>query len=111
MFVFHLIFFPLHKYFQSGAFCDDYRFGIVMWEVWTRELPFEHITTSWDIAEAVQNGERPPALCGADPRYSQLMTACWDCVPDKRPTFEACIYMLDKVVADALAEAPWHVMH
>ena len=28
---------------------DVYSFGIVMWECWTRDLPFKNIVKLWDI--------------------------------------------------------------
>ena len=80
-----------------------------MWEVWTRELPFENIEMSWDIVSAVQQGDRPPPLSGADPLYSQLMTACWDGEPSNRPPFGICVATLEKLVQNLAELGSWVV--
>lgn len=44
-----------------------FSFGIVMWECATRQLPFNHLATTWAIRSAVEDGERPPLLDDAPP--------------------------------------------
>ncbi len=39
------------------AYCidvDSYSFGIIMWELWHRKLPFYDLTSSFEIVEAVK---------------------------------------------------------
>ena len=56
---------------------DVYSFGIVLWEVWTRDLPFKEIKTVWGIREAVEAGQRPPLPVDAPAYYAELMQRCW----------------------------------
>jgi hypothetical protein len=37
----------------------DASFGIVMWEVLTRALPYADFKTSWEVVDAVSAGRRP----------------------------------------------------
>ena len=73
-----------------------------MWEVWTRQLPFEHIRhTAWAIRDAVAAGERPPSAGVGPPDYAELMEVCWHADPVLRPTFFACVERLAVMQADA----------
>lgn len=71
---------------------DCYSFGIVLWELWTRSLPFEALSTSWAVCNAVQAGERPSLeMTNADTfpaAYMQLMQICWVDEPANRPSFK-----------------------
>lgn len=37
-------------------------FGIVMWEVLSRALPYQHLVHGWNVSDAVERGERPEVL-------------------------------------------------
>jgi hypothetical protein len=56
-----------------------------MWEICTKEKPWNFVTHSWQIAEKVGKGERlslPP-----NNPLNALITKCWADSPDARPTF------------------------
>ncbi len=78
---------------------DVYSFGIVLWEIWTRALPFADLKTIWAIRAAVVGGTRPPVPADAPVAYVALMTQCWQPEPAARPTFAACSVALDAVPA------------
>ena len=65
-----------------------------MWEVWTRQLPFEDMRTAWAIRDAVAEGKRPPSAGVGPPGYEALMEACWHADPAARPSFDACVQRL-----------------
>jgi serine/threonine protein kinase len=75
---------------------DVWSFGCVLYEIWTRELPWWHIkgTNSFELEEglkaALANGDRPVAPDGcerAPEAYHIMMEACWASAPLSRPSF------------------------
>ena len=74
---------------------DVYSYGIVMYEVLCREIPFEDTgLDGMKVAVAVSKGKRPnlefvPKTCPID--LVALMQSCWDQQPGKRPSMEAVI--------------------
>ncbi|GLD96677.1 hypothetical protein PINS_up005360 [Pythium insidiosum] len=83
---------------------DVYMFGILLWEIFTREIPFRGFDVS-DIRRKVLAGERfrvPTIDC---PETCQmLMKQCWDADPSRRPTFDEVHEALCDVVFPSFAE-------
>ena len=76
-------------------------FAIVMWEILSRALPYEHLKTNWAIREFVVAGQRPtlpePSL-GLE--YNELMTRCWSADPKERPSFADSVIVLTSLSAN-----------
>ena len=73
-----------------------YAFGIIIWEILTREEPYADKEMMQIVLEVVNNGLRPHvnnALL-THPLYP-LMTDCWHQLPDRRPNFKAILERLD----------------
>lgn len=80
---------------------DVFSFGMVMFEVCCREMPFEDLSES-AVALTVATGGRPdmdaiPPDCPA--MLVLLMMQCWSQAPDERPEFTAVIAELDRLWA------------
>lgn len=80
---------------------DSYSFGIVMYEVICRAIPYEETgLDAMKIAISVSKGLRPcldyvPKNC--PPELVSLMQKCWDVNPDKRPSMDSLIESLKNI--------------
>lgn len=82
---------------------DVYSFGIVMWEVWTRDVPFKDLKTVWGIRAAVVDGQRPPLPADAPALYAATMQQCWADSALARPTFAAAVDTLRNLLSETAA--------
>merc|ERR1711879_1068121 len=55
---------------------DVYSFGIVMWEVLTRNVPYAD-QTFMSVALEILDGKRPDVPSDCPPEFKQLMQRCW----------------------------------
>lgn len=82
---------------------DLYSFAMVMFEVICREPPFEDLDMV-DIVRTVNSGGRPaleavPPDC--PPTLRDLMIACWDHAPERRPPFSKVLAEISNVRAES----------
>jgi hypothetical protein len=59
----------------------------VLWEIVTRQQPFEHYHFNYEVLDAVCSGERPSLSDDCDADIKSLITDCWNDTPNKRPSF------------------------
>jgi serine/threonine protein kinase len=85
-----------------GKEVDVFSLGIVMWECLTSKSPFAD-RSNFEIPARVLKGERP--AMPADPSrfkgtaFFDLLAACWERKPKKRPTIESVSSSLRSLVA------------
>lgn len=68
---------------------DVYSFGIVAWEVLSRELPWERMPRPQDVIIRVLNGLRPEIPAGAPADMASMVRSCWAGKAEDRPTFSS----------------------
>jgi len=70
--------------------CDIYSYGVILYELMTHLIPFKEVN-AFRIPSAVVKGQRPafpPNMSQLAPKaYIELMKACWNPNPQKRPSF------------------------
>ena len=66
---------------------DVYSFAIVMWEIWSRQVPWSGLRPM-QIMKKVDKGERPPIPAGMPAELRELMVRAWAHDAAERPTFE-----------------------
>ncbi len=64
-------------------------FGIVMWEVLTRKVPYAD-QTFMSVALEILDGKRPDVPSDCPPEFKQLMQRCWHKVPLTPTHYRTC---------------------
>lgn len=86
--------------FKSSRYtekCDVFSWGIILWEVLTRQQPFKEYSLSFAILWQVSKGTRPAFIENCPKPIENLMVDCWDSDPDKRPTMEQVVETMKKL--------------
>ncbi|KAF5401142.1 Integrin linked protein kinase [Paragonimus heterotremus] len=78
--------------------CDMWSFGVVLWELLTRMIPFGGMNPMVIGMQITTENLRLPIPTHLDPRVSRLIELCMKEDPGKRPRFDAqLIQLLDKM--------------
>jgi serine/threonine protein kinase len=72
---------------------DVYSFGVILWEMETRKDPFEGFRGE-EIAKKVTEGHKLPIPPETVPQWGDIIVACIDVDPGKRPTFSQIMIAL-----------------
>lgn len=67
---------------------DIYSFGIILWELASREPPYKQLSGIQVSIEVVEKKLRPPVSPDWPKPFSNLMERCWGEDPSSRPTFK-----------------------
>jgi serine/threonine protein kinase len=81
---------------------DVFSYGIVMWECFAREVPYNGLLPFQIIHAVGTQGKRPDMPPGTPAQAARLIRRCWDEAAASRPDF-------DEVIADLLqlADPNW----
>ena len=69
--------------------CDVFSYGMVLYEIFSRKVPYDDIPTNALVGWAVLQGKRPPVPTTLPPFLRPLLKDCWKEDPNQRPQFEA----------------------
>lgn len=84
-----------HESYSQSA--DVYSFAVVLWQLITREDPFQDTSQVEAAAAVAFDNARPPFPEGAPVSVMNLIETCWSNEPDERLPFEKIITELQKV--------------
>jgi serine/threonine protein kinase len=78
--------------------CDVWSMGVVMWEMYTLEVPYRDLSAQ-QILMALMQGSihlRVPSSC--EPEWRGLIEMCMDSSPTSRPSFKQLTAHLDTLL-------------
>lgn len=72
---------------------DVFSFGIILWELCTRQVPFADVRFDSQVERTLRSGCRPPLPSkGILPRYRALIERCWHQNPIMRYVLLYLVY-------------------
>ena len=66
---------------------DVYSYAIVLWEIWSRQVPWSDLRPMQIMRKVVDKRERPPVPAGMPAELRELMVRSWVHQPADRPDF------------------------
>eukprot|EP00899_Mesostigma_viride_P005786 jgi/Mesvir1/15208/Mv06440-RA.1 len=79
---------------------DVYSYAIVLWEMLTAQEPYAGLHHAEIIGGVACKNLRPPVPSWCEPAWSDLMHACWDSEPSRRPSFNEVAERLTRMLQD-----------
>jgi serine/threonine protein kinase len=83
-----------HAHFSKHS--DVYAFGIILWEVFTRQEVYAGLSAAQIISKVAHESLRPTVPRGCP--WEPIMTSCWAPEPEQRPSFHAVLLELNKIL-------------
>ncbi|XP_076941828.1 serine/threonine-protein kinase 52-like [Bidens hawaiensis] len=79
---------------QADEKSDVYSYGVVLWEIVTRKMPWDDLNPMQVIAAVGFMDRRPEIPNDVDPLWTSLIESCWCSEPQSRPTFQEILRKL-----------------
>eukprot|EP01029_Cantina_marsupialis_P013865 TRINITY_DN3077_c0_g2_i1.p1 TRINITY_DN3077_c0_g2~~TRINITY_DN3077_c0_g2_i1.p1 ORF type:complete len:288 (+),score=76.67 TRINITY_DN3077_c0_g2_i1:136-999(+) len=79
-----------------GKEVDIYSFGVVLWELCKKEIPFEGFDVAAIKENVLERGLRLP-IPDCHPALANIMKRCWDQNPRNRPSAKQLVQELSKI--------------
>eukprot|EP01125_Pyxidicula_operculata_P003558 TRINITY_DN1461_c1_g1_i5.p1 TRINITY_DN1461_c1_g1~~TRINITY_DN1461_c1_g1_i5.p1 ORF type:complete len:1543 (+),score=511.76 TRINITY_DN1461_c1_g1_i5:27-4631(+) len=87
---------------------DTYAYGVILWELVTRD--HFHVGSRWmsDFTEGILRGERPPIPQEFCPKpFSSIIERCWSQDPKSRPEFNEVVKLLSEMYENVTQLEVW----
>ncbi|MBS0351026.1 MAG: protein kinase [Proteobacteria bacterium] len=83
---------------KSSVASDIYSLGMVLWELASRKIPFANAPSAMIAMDWVKLGKQEIVPKETPEEFKQLIKACWDKEPSKRPTADTIAKHLDSLL-------------
>lgn len=84
---------------RSSKYSDVYSYGIILWEIWTREEVYKGLAPPQIIHAVANESLRPPVP--EDCPWEDLMVRCWSQLPMDRPDFDEIVEVLNRIYIES----------
>ncbi|MGE3920334.1 MAG: protein kinase [Gammaproteobacteria bacterium] len=74
---------------------DIYAYGMIMWELSARRVPYEDVVSEGELRDCIKNGDREEIPDNTPPSYAKLIKFCWAQKPEERPEVEKVLEELE----------------
>ncbi|GJQ82318.1 hypothetical protein Trydic_g392 [Trypoxylus dichotomus] len=98
-----------HSTFSKAS--DVWSYGVLLWELLTGETPYKGIDTLAVAYGVAVNKLTLPIPSTCPQPWRDLMEACWESDPHRRPTFEEILNDLDRIVHSSFTQTPHESFH
>jgi len=68
---------------------DVYSVGVVLWEIVSSQIPYEHIENDYVIINTIEKGTTEELPEDMPEDYAAIIKSCWSLDPKHRPTADA----------------------
>ncbi|XP_057546319.1 serine/threonine-protein kinase 1-like [Amaranthus tricolor] len=79
---------------RSDEKSDIYSFGVILWELATQKIPWEHLNAMQVIGAVGFMNQRLDIPEDVDSRWASIIESCWNSDPQSRPTFHELLEKL-----------------
>eukprot|EP01102_Stenamoeba_stenopodia_P008171 TRINITY_DN2329_c0_g1_i1.p1 TRINITY_DN2329_c0_g1~~TRINITY_DN2329_c0_g1_i1.p1 ORF type:complete len:1416 (-),score=301.38 TRINITY_DN2329_c0_g1_i1:218-4465(-) len=87
--------------FDPGVYdtkSDIFSYGMVLWEMLTAQIPYGTVNNQLMVLQLIDSAERPHIPAAAPETFANLIRACWDASPEKRPDWNEIITTLESLL-------------
>lgn len=82
---------------EWSAASDVYSMGMVMWEIATRQIPFQDVSDNYLIPIIVRvDGDRPAIPDDCPSPLTDIIQRCWSAEPEDRPSCEQVLQQMNE---------------
>ncbi|CAJ0558540.1 unnamed protein product, partial [Mesorhabditis spiculigera] len=92
----------MHRQYSEAS--DIWSFGIVLWELLTRKVPFEGYESVFVAYSVATMGLRPPISKEWPDMLKSILQSCWQDTASERPKFTEVLKQLNELKVDLARE-------
>lgn len=85
---------------------DIYSFGMILWEIASRKLPFSDATHPGVLRQWIERGEKEELPDNTPKEFAQLIVKCWNKVPSERYSADKIVTILDGIINQTKLSPP-----